>query len=281
MTMMVSGEAVPFDLQRAGVGSRTVAGVLDIIVQVFALLAAILLDAALLRGDDAILGALLIIEVVAILGGYPIAFEWLSRGRTLGKMAMGLRVVRDDGGPIGFRQALVRGLSSLLLEKPGLIFPVGTAAGMAVLTFTPSSKRIGDLLAGTFVLSERAGSATSMAPSHQPLPFALQGWAAMLDLSRFDDQLALALRQFIQRAPQLSPAAQHELGEQFRRHVESVIAPPPPSGVPTPVLLTAVLAERRRRATLAEQQRAVHLASPGPLPTDRRRDAPDGFVPPG
>ena len=52
--------------------------------------------------------------------GYPVAMETLTRGRTLGKMALGLRVVRDDGGPITFRQALVRGLVGLALERPGL-----------------------------------------------------------------------------------------------------------------------------------------------------------------
>ena len=66
---------------------------------------------------------MLIIEVVLVFAGYPILMEWLTRGRTLGKIWLGLRVVRDDGGPIGFRQALVRGLAGLLIEKPGLLVP--------------------------------------------------------------------------------------------------------------------------------------------------------------
>src|SRR5437588_12357840 len=76
--------------------------------------------------DDAAAGALFITAVVAVLVGYPVAFETLSRGRTLGKLALGLRVVADDGGPVRFRQALVRGLAGVvelwvLLGVPALI----------------------------------------------------------------------------------------------------------------------------------------------------------------
>ena len=58
-----------------------------------------------------------IVAVVLVVVGYPVALETLLRGRTLGKLALGLRVVRDDGGPVGFRQALVRGLAGVI--EPG------------------------------------------------------------------------------------------------------------------------------------------------------------------
>ena len=51
---------------------------------------------------------------VLVVVGYPVIFETLSRGRSLGKLALGLRVVSDDGGPERFRQALVRGLLAVL-----------------------------------------------------------------------------------------------------------------------------------------------------------------------
>jgi hypothetical protein len=163
---------------------------------------------------------------------------------------------------------------------------------MALLAFSPSSKRIGDFLAGTFVLSERAGTASSITAPHHQVPFQLQSWAVALDLSRLDDQLAMGLRQFVLRAPQLSPPAQHELAEQFRRQLEAVIAPSPPPGVPTPVLLTAVLAERRRRADLASQHDSPQAEQHGwqqrgtaaphePLPQNPRPNPRNGFTPPG
>ena len=259
---VVSGEGVALELPRAGVGSRVVASLIDLAVQVIAGLVLLLLTGNALSGaDSASVIATLVVEAVLVVAGYPILFEWLSRGRTLGKLALGLRVVRDDGGPIGFRQALVRGLSSLVVEKPGLIFPWGTAAGLLTTIFSGRDKRIGDLLAGTFVLNERAGQRRrppvagpvgpvgSPGPLVPPVPPPLQPWAAALDLSRLDDRLALAVRQFLARAWQLTPAAQHELGELLRGRIEAVVTPPPPPGTPTPFLLAAVISERSRRAT--------------------------------
>ena len=291
---LVSGEGVPLELERAGVGSRVVAAGIDFGVQLILLIALLLFDTRVVASsDDAAAAALLVVETVLVLGGYPILFEWLSRGRTLGKMAMGLRVLREDGGPIGFRPALVRGLAGFLLEKPGLIAPLGTAAGVLTMIFDPASRRIGDLMAGTFVVNERAGprsalvastyaASTYTAPSYT-VPWALQAWAAGLDLSRVDDQLALAVRQFVMRANAFTPAAQRDLGEHLRRRLTEVMSPLPPD-LPTPVLLTTVLAERRRRAEAA----AAHLPpgeGRGPLlpPVEVPAAQPPstgGFVPP-
>jgi uncharacterized RDD family membrane protein YckC len=260
MTGLVSGEGVAIELSHAGLGSRTVAGAIDFGVQLTALLLVFTLTAEFGSGDSATLAALALVEVVLILAGYPIVFEWLTRGRTLGKMAMGLRVVRDDGGPIGLRQAFVRGLAGFLIEKPGIVLGgLGTAIGMITMGTSRASKRIGDMMAGTFVLQERAGPSNALQPVDFWVPPALCGWAQSLDLSRVDDQFALSLRQFVVRAPQMLPAAQAALGDQFRAQLQAITAPPPPPGVPTPLLLTTVLAERRRRVTVA---------------------APGGYVPP-
>ncbi|MGX7682002.1 RDD family protein [Jatrophihabitans sp. DSM 45814] len=264
---MVSGEAVTLELQRAGLGSRLAASLLDAAIQLTALVMLALLDAFVGDGDDATVAAVLIVELVAVFGGYPTVFEWLTHGRTPGKMALGLRVVRDDGGPIGFRQAFVRGMSSLLIEKPGLIFPIGTAAGAAVLAISESNKRIGDFMAGTFVLSERAGAPNTLIDPRFGVPYELQGWASSLDLSRVDDGLAFGVRQFVQRASQMSPEARDNIGETFRIQVLSVITPPPPWPLPTPVLLMTVLAERRRRAGLADGiGGAAHWPTPATTP---------------
>lgn len=245
---MVSGEAVELDLARAGAGSRLVAAVLDAMIQFVALFIVLTLNAYLAGGDAAVTAALAVLETVLIFAGYPILFEWLSRGRTLGKLALGLRVVRDDGGPIGFRQALVRGMSSLLLEKPGLIFPIGTAVGVGMIAFGSASKRVGDHLAGTFVLQERTPGSNANAPANFGVPYELQPWAASLDLSRLDDRTAYGIRQFVLRAAAMTPPAQQAIGEDFRNRLLALITPPPPPGVPTPLVLTTVLAERRRRA---------------------------------
>jgi len=246
---LVSGEGVALDLNHAGLGSRSVAAIIDFAIQFIILLIVVAITAAIGAGDDAIQAAVSIVEVVLILAGYPIIFEWLTHGRTIGKMAMGLRVVRDDGGPVGFRQALNRGLNGFLFEKPGILLGgLGLFIGMITMATSKSSKRIGDMWAGTFVLNERAGGRSTLQPVSWWVPPALYGWAQSLDLTGVNDQLASQLRQFMVRAQQMSPAAQHSLGEQFRARVLAVISPPPPPGVPTPVLLSTILAERGRRA---------------------------------
>ena len=265
---VVSGEGVELALAPAGVGSRVIAATVDAALQAVALLVLFLLDVTAAGGtDSAGTAAVLVVEIVLVLAGYPIVSEWLTRGRTLGKAAMGLRVVRDDGGPIGFRQALVRGLAGLVLEKPGLLAPLTTAAGVAVISSSAREKRIGDMLAGTVVLNERSAH-PPLAPAPTWVPPPLQPWALAVDLHRLDDRLALRLRQFVTRAHAMTPAAQWSLGEDLRARVLAVLAPPPPIGTPTPVLLQAVLAERRRRAA---------LAPPG-MP---QQPAPAPSVPPG
>ncbi len=249
MSAIVSGEGVALDLSHAGLGSRSVGAAIDLAIQFAGLFVFLIIDGLIGGGDPAITAALVIIELVLVLAGYPTVMEWLNQGRTVGKAAMGLRVVRDDGGPIGFRQALVRGLAGLILEKPGLIFPIGTAAGMITMVASDQSKRVGDMMAGTFVLNERIASNTAPVPFY--VPPHLQPWAMSLDLSRLGDQLALQIRQFVVRAADMSPAAQASLGASYCEQLLAVVTPWPPPGTPQAAVLVTVLAERRRRAELA------------------------------
>lgn len=284
---IVSGEGVRLALTPAGVGSRVIAAVIDAAIQLTALFVLVLIDGALAgSADDAALAAVLIVEVVLVIAGYPILCEWLTRGRTVGKIALGLRAVRDDGGPITFRHALVRGLAGLVLEKPGLLFPFTTIAGVVTICSSAREKRIGDMMAGTIVLNERSAP-QPVAPLPQWVPPPLQPWVLSLDLHRLDDRLALATRQFVTRAHGMTPAAQVALGDDLRHRVEAVTAPPPPTGTPTPALLLSVLAERRRRSaagTPPAPQQPVHFSPPRPAAPPPPPPPPSGdrgpFAPP-
>jgi uncharacterized RDD family membrane protein YckC len=271
---LVSGEGVRLTLQPAGVGSRTVAAALDAVIEAVALLVLFLIDSVIAGGADvAAVQAVLIVEIVLVLAGYPIIAEWLSAGRTLGKAAFGLRVVRDDGGPIGFRQALVRGLAGLILEKPGLLFPLTTLAGLVTISASSREKRIGDMMAGTVVRNERSGpQALATPPAWVPVP--LQPWVLSLDLHRLDDRLALSARQFVSRAHSMSPVAQAALGDDIARRILAVTSPPPPPGVPASALLLSVLAERRRRAAPAL------VGAPSAQPPPLTMTAPPMTAPP-
>ncbi|PZS32566.1 MAG: RDD family protein, partial [Pseudonocardiales bacterium] len=84
----------------------------------------------------------------------------------------------------------MRGLAGLILEKPGLVAPVTAAVGVATMMFSSAEKRLGDMMAATFVLNERSGTHHSVLARDFYVPYELQPWAGSLDLSRLDDRLA-------------------------------------------------------------------------------------------
>ena len=238
---LVTGEAVLLELRLAKLPSRGVAEMMDLTVLLGIFLAVSLVGALTGLGaslDGAASAGLALLVIVGILVGYPVLLETLSRGRSLGKMAMGLRVVRDDGGPIRFRHALVRGLLALFE-----IYPFGVIAIPTSLIST-KGKRVGDYLAGTVVVRERVPNVSAPMVS---MPPGLASWAATLELSGLPDDLALSARQFMSRATELSPQARVSLGGQIAGDVSRFVAPPPPPGCPPEPYLAAVLAERRRR----------------------------------
>lgn len=251
MSEVVTGEAVQLDLRAATFASRAISGLIDLVAQGVALVVLLVVSFRLLDGLDAAASAALTLTiVVAVAVGLPAAIETLTRGRTLGKLALGLRTVRDDAGPIRFRHALIRALVGfveiwLLLGAPALISSLAS----------PTGKRLGDLAAGTYVVRERG--MVKAAPMAQ-MPPELSGWAAHADIARLPDGMALSVRQFLGRAGSLHPQSRGALGLQLARSVAPYVAPPPPAGTHPETFLAAVLAERRHRDTqrLAREQAA-------------------------
>jgi uncharacterized RDD family membrane protein YckC len=259
VAQIVTGEEVALELRIAQLPSRLVAAALDFAVMglAFTLLVTIL-GRVLGVVDDAASTALVLLLLILVFLGYPLTMETVLRGRTLGKMVMGLRVVRDDAGPITFRQALVRAVSGFAMERPGiLLFGLGSALAFWTMLFSATGKRIGDMAAGTVVIQERIAR---QPPFTTYLPPPLTGWAAVLDLTAVDDSLALGIRQFLSRADRLDPTAREAVGWQLLADLLSRLTPPPPPGTPGWAVLSAVLAERRRR----EERR---LYAPRPLRT--------------
>ncbi len=243
MSQLVTGEAVTIDLRVARLGSRLIAATVDLSLQVVALL--IMAFAAFMivgPDNDALAATVYLLIVVTVLVGYPVTAETVWHGRTIGKVAMGLRVVRDDGGPIRFRHAFVRGLLGAVVERPGALLGIPAVVSMLI---SERSKRLGDLLAGTVVLQERIPRGNA-APVMMPPQLAY--WASSLDLSVFGDALALSVRQFLGRVQELSPEARERIGSQLVASVLAVVTPPPPPGTPGWAYLSAVLAERTARA---------------------------------
>jgi uncharacterized RDD family membrane protein YckC len=237
---VVTGEAVTLDLQPAAFASRAVSGLIDVLAQIAALIGFALALGVLLASADQDAGtAVGLAGSVAIIVGYPLVMETLTRGRTLGKLAMGLRTVRDDGGPIRFRQALIRAL----VEVPEVWLLAGSPALICSL-ISERGKRLGDLLAGTYVVRERGVSGRGPAPQ---MPYPLAGWAHLADIGRIPDPLAVAARQFLGRAPGLHAESRAAMGVALANELSAFVAPRAPVGTPPEAFLAAVLAERRQR----------------------------------
>ena len=240
---LVTGEAVALDIRTAGLASRMLAALLDGLIQGAILLGLFLLIGLFgARGSGAATAALAVVSFVTAGLVYPVLCETFMRGRTPGKAALGLRVVRDDAGPISFRHAFVRGLIGFVVERPGFTF---YSAGVIASLTNDAGKRLGDLAAGTVVLQERV---IAPGPVLAQMPPPLAGWAATLDLSRLPDDLALSVRTFLARSASMTEASRAQLGHQLATAVAAVVTPGPPPGTPGWAYLSAVLAERRQRA---------------------------------
>ena len=120
-------------------------------------------------------------------------------------------------------------------------------------------KRIGDVFAGTVVISE-------LAPRLTPppaMPPSLAWWASSLQLSGLDAGQAELARQFLSRAGQLDPWVRDQMAYRIAGEVVARISPPPPPGAPPQYVLAAVLAERHRRE-LARMRPPAPVAAPPP-----------------
>jgi uncharacterized RDD family membrane protein YckC len=274
---VVTGDAVILDVQIAQLPVRALSAMIDVTVVFIVYTVGVVLWATMLsQFDDALSAAVLIVFTVLSMVGYPVAFETATRGRSLGKMALGLRVVSEDGGPERFRQALFRGLAGVI---EFWIFFGGPAVICSLLS--PKGKRIGDIFAGTIVISERA---LRLAPP-PPMPPQLAWWASSLQLSGLRAEQAELARQFLSRAPQLDPSVRDQMAYRITGEVVAQISPPPPPGVPPQLVLAAVLAERHSRE-LARLRPPPPAAPPTQWPAYQAPQAsppsadPGGFTPP-
>ena len=238
---LVTGEGVALDLPAASLGLRMLSGLIDILVTVGTLVALfiLLITASSFARDEALLGAGVVLTMVLTFLVLPTTIETLTRGRSLGKLALGLRTVRDDGGPISFHHALVRALIGFV----EIYVASGVPAFFSIMLST-RGKRLGDYAAGTYVVRERVPLRLPYPP---PMPPQLAAWAHHTDLATLPTGTALAVRQFLGRLSTLDPASRDRVGRVLLADVLPYVAPPPPAGTPPELVLAAVIAERRTR----------------------------------
>lgn len=252
------GEGVVLEAASATVGVRIISGLIDYGMLVLAfsfssayIISPLLADPSL---ENSARNAIVTASILGFLIVLPVTIETLSRGSSLGRKILGIRIVRDDGGPIGLRHAMARTLAGLI----EVWVSFGTIATITSLV-SPRSKRIGDMLAGTYALRLRAPRAQVI---NLEVPPGLRTWSETADIRRLPDGLALSARQFLIRAPQLSAATRAELGASYSEQLMPYVAPLPTTRVHPEAFILGVLATRRdRELALAQERQRVDAES--------------------
>lgn len=240
MSSIITGEAVVLELRPASFAARSLATAIDVLATLLVGIGLVLLLGAVpFALDQSAFRAIMITALVVLVVVVPITVETLSRGKSLGKLAMGLRIVRDDGGSIRFRHAMVRALLAVL----EIYMTLGSVAALVSL-FNEKSKRLGDMLAGSYAIRDRS-------PKIQPLQAfvspALVPWAALADIGRLPDSLARRISMFLRQGAAMSPASRFALGVELANEASRFVAPLPPAGTDPAVFLSSLMAERRER----------------------------------
>jgi len=263
---LLTGEAVALDLRPTSIVLAAAGAAIDFVVYLGAFILVLVIFvtiASQARSEDAVYGIVAVLALVGCLIVAPAAVELLSRGKSLGRLAVGARIVRDDGGAIGLRHALIRSLT-------GMLELFATLGGLALIVglLSPRSKRLGDLIAGTYSQYERVGK---VPPPVFGMPLELAGWATIADVARMPNGLSRRIAQFLAQAPQLDPARRAAQATALAQEAAAFVSPVPP--VPSELFLAGITVVRRGRETeaLAGAARRLHTLEPA------LRGVPHGF----
>jgi uncharacterized RDD family membrane protein YckC len=263
---LMTGEAVGLDLRPTSFVLRAAGAIIDFLLSIglwLLILFAISTPFFSALLDEASGAAVTIAGLVFCIVVIPTAVETITQGKSLGRLAVGARIVRDDGGSIGFRHAFIRALI-------GVLEIFSTLGGIAALValLNGRSKRLGDLLAGTYSQNERISRAT---PPVFGVPVQLIEWSRTADVARMPDGLARRVAQFLGQASHLTPDARDRLARQLAGEVARYVSPVPPEDAE--LFLAAVTAVRRDREYLALQLERRRLEQLAPVLTG----LPHGF----
>ncbi|WP_210506465.1 RDD family protein [Naasia sp. SYSU D00057] len=252
---LIVGEAVALDVRPASFILRAAGAAIDFLVAI-AVMFAFVLGFSFAFGDlvdSALFAALTIGMLVTVTVLVPVVVETVTRGRSLGKLAIGARIVRDDGGAIGFRHAFIRALT-------GVLEIYLTAGGLAALVglLNPRAKRLGDLLAGTYSQHERVPRVIEPVFG---VPEALEAWARTADVGRLPDRLSRRVAAFLKQANRMTPVARQRLAAELAAEAAPYVSPLPENADPEYFLagVAALRRDREYRAHVLEQERLARL----------------------
>lgn len=151
--LVTTPENIEIEYELAGVGSRTAAAVIDLLIQTLmtVILGIILLLVYAFSGKLSkeyygwIIGISIIIFAL-ITYGYYIYMEITKNGQTIGKKIFSLRTIRNNGEPITLKHSAIRNLFRVFIDMYGV--------GIVLMFFSKNNKRLGDMVASTIVVCE-------------------------------------------------------------------------------------------------------------------------------
>ena len=190
-------EQIKINYSIAGIGSRFYAALIDVAVMTLIALIGIYVIARAISDLDERLGNWLVaiagIATFAFLWGYYMVFEITTNGQSLGKRALGLRVIKVHGYPISFSDSAIRNLVRIVD-----FLPFFYGAGLVAMLLNKNWQRLGDLAAGTLVVKEdtKVSPSSARTPTIRKSTFVYADW---IQLDQLTDAELVSIREYLSR----------------------------------------------------------------------------------
>ncbi|MFB9276593.1 RDD family protein [Cohnella cellulosilytica] len=214
---IVTPEQVRLVFPTAGVGMRGIAQLIDMLI-LFALYLALAFASIFLENSDYAIAVLLLIGAAGT-GAYYVGCEYFMGGQTVGKRAVGIRVVQMEGRNAGLLAVVIRNLFRLID-----MLPVGYFLGMIVVLSSSADRRIGDMVAGTIVVVEKEKERLKL---RKKMDKQIDRWRTSLPRQRLEDESRRAvaysdwalLAAWAERLPFVSQQRLAQLGRPIAQHL--------------------------------------------------------------
>jgi len=242
-------EQLPLEFPLAGVGSRFLALLVDSMIQFLAGFAVFIVlfvsgvaATAFVSAASLWTFAILVFIVFFLYYGYFAFFESIWNGQTPGKRYMGIRVIKENGGPITVFDAVSRNFLRIIDQLPGLY-----GIGIVSVLLSRRSQRLGDFVAGTVVVHEKPleGLSTAWRAAAAPAvpPEAVE---ARLGASSLTSEEFRVIEAFLERRYSLEQHVRDRFAWEIANRLGSKLNIPPEQRRPSEDFLEALVRERRR-----------------------------------